>query len=128
MKMEQYSVTMIALAFYELARYEVLYRCGGLRFVLRTMGQPRESGSDCSAGTDIHRALETAICFYPKKIQCLQHSVVKTRLMRRYGLRAEAVIGYCRRPLQCHAWVEVAGKSSNPLEGYQSMMVVLHRV
>jgi hypothetical protein len=52
-------------------------------------------------------AMDLACVFYPKRVLCLQRSAATSVLLRRYGWRAEMVIGAQVLPFQAHAWVEV---------------------
>src|ERR1700730_11499636 len=55
------------------------------------------------------RAFDLAGVFYFKEVLCLQRSAAATVLMRKYGIRAELVIGVQQWPFRAHAWVEVDG-------------------
>lgn len=57
----------------------------------------------------ICRAVDLACVFYPKQVFCLQRSAVTVLLLRRYGVRAEMVIGAQILPFKSHAWAEVDG-------------------
>jgi hypothetical protein len=52
-------------------------------------------------------AIDLACVFYPKRVLCLQRSAATTLLLRRYGHKAEMVIGAQMLPFKSHAWVEV---------------------
>lgn len=54
-------------------------------------------------------AMQKASRRYLRRPQCLQRSVVVTRLLRKQGVEADLVIGCHLAPLRGHAWVEVAG-------------------
>lgn len=58
---------------------------------------------------DLCHAVDLACVFYFKRVLCLQRSATTTVLLRRYGHRAEMVIGAQMLPVQFHAWVEVDG-------------------
>lgn len=73
-------------------------------------------------------AVDEACVWYPKRVRCLQRSVVVTYLLRWHGVRAELVIGHRRLPLESHAWVEVAGQVVNDRPQYQKFYTVLDRV
>jgi hypothetical protein len=51
--------------------------------------------------------MDLACVFYIKKVLCLQRSAATTLLLRRYGHKAEMVIGAQMLPFKSHAWVEV---------------------
>jgi hypothetical protein len=73
-------------------------------------------------------AVEEACVWYVKRAPCLQRSAVATRLLRRYGLPAELVIGYRPLPFESHAWVEVNGLVVNDRPQYQKHFAVLERL
>lgn len=54
-------------------------------------------------------AVDMACVFYFKPVLCLQRSAATTILLRRFGWKAEMVIGAQMLPFQAHAWVEVDG-------------------
>ena len=115
---------------WELLRYDVLYRVRGLQGVRPPVS--RTSPPDEATG----KAVQTAVCqaladvtpFYWKPIHCLQRSVVAARLMRRYGIPAEVVIGYRAKPFFSHAWLEVAGRVVNDSPSYQRRLHILDRL
>jgi hypothetical protein len=55
----------------------------------------------------ICHAVSLASVFYIKPVFCLQHSAAATVLLRRYGWRAELVIGAQMLPFRTHAWCEI---------------------
>ncbi|HWW87418.1 MAG TPA: lasso peptide biosynthesis B2 protein [Vicinamibacterales bacterium] len=73
-------------------------------------------------------AVDEACVWYVKRAPCLQRSAVATRLLRRYGLPAELVIGYRPLPFESHAWVEVNGLVVNDRPQYQKHFAVLERL
>ena len=62
---------------------------------------------------DLCRSIDLACVFYIKKVLCLQRSAATTLLLRRYGHKAEMVIGAQMLPFKSHAWVEVDGAIVN---------------
>jgi len=58
-------------------------------------------------------AVNNACVWYPKRVLCLQRSAVTNYLLRRYGVRAEMVIGAQKVPFKAHAWTEVHGRAIN---------------
>jgi hypothetical protein len=75
----------------------------------------------------ICEAINMVCLWYPKRILCLQRSVATARLMRRYGLRAEMVIGTQQIPFRSHAWVEVDGQIVNERIDVRQIYTVLDR-
>ena len=57
--------------------------------------------------------IDRARLWYPKKIQCLQHSAVVTCLLRSQGIPAKMVFAAARKPFYAHAWCEVQGTVVN---------------
>jgi hypothetical protein len=55
------------------------------------------------------RAMDYACVLYVKRVLCLQRSSATTLLLRRYGWKAEMVIGAQLMPFNSHAWVEIEG-------------------
>jgi hypothetical protein len=77
---------------------------------------------------DIIWAVDEACVWYVTRVACLQRSAVATWLLRRYGFRAELVIGYRPLPFESHAWVEVHGRVVNDRQQYQNVFTVLERL
>jgi hypothetical protein len=75
----------------------------------------------------ICQAVAYACIWYPKQVLCLQRSSVAVRLLRRYGIHAEMVIGAQRLPLKAHAWVEVDGRVVNDKAEVQTNYLVMER-
>ena len=75
----------------------------------------------------IVQSVAYACIWYPKKVLCLQRSSVAVALLRRYGIRAELVIGAQRLPLKAHAWVEVSGCVVNDKREVQTDYFVMER-
>lgn len=73
-------------------------------------------------------AVDEACVWYVKRAPCLQRSAVAACLLRRYGVRAELVIGYRALPFESHAWVEVEGQVVNDRPQYQKFFTVLERL
>jgi len=115
---------------WEFIRYDVLYAWRGMRGV-RPRGSQR--GQSCGeVSVEVESAVREAVAdvapFYWKPIRCLQRSMVTARLMRRYGVPAEVVIGYRAAPFFSHAWVEVAGRVVNDSPSFQRRLQILERL
>jgi hypothetical protein len=99
-----------------LVRIEVLMFFRGLSslhdLVRRRTVQNME-GSRSPSSEELCHAIDLACAFYPKRVMCLQRSAATTLLLRRYGMRAEMVIGAQLLPFKSHAWVEINGKVIN---------------
>ena len=66
-----------------------------------------------------------ACVWYPKRVLCLQRSVVTTCLLRHYGVPAKMVIGAQCLPVKAHAWTEVEGHPINERNDVQKAYAVL---
>lgn len=81
--------------------------------LVRTQGVRDATEDHAVTPKEICNAMDLACVFYPKTVLCLQHSAATVLLLRRYGLRAEMVIGAQLLPFRSHAWVEIAGTVVN---------------
>jgi hypothetical protein len=79
------------------------------------------------AAETISAAVDVACIWYWKEALCLQRSAATACLMKRYGVRAELVIGAQQMPFRAHAWVEVDGQVVNDKPYMPEMYVVLDR-
>jgi hypothetical protein len=61
----------------------------------------------------ICHAIDVAAALYFKNVLCLQRSAAAARLLKKYGFRAEMVIGVQQLPFLAHAWVEAGGRVVN---------------
>jgi hypothetical protein len=110
---------------WELARYDMLFACRGMRGVRPRPVTPHGTGRESES--EICEAVRSAAPFYWKPIRCLQRATVTARLMRRCGIPAQVVIGFRPTPFLSHAWVEVAGRVTNDSPTYQARLLVLER-
>jgi prolyl oligopeptidase len=60
-----------------------------------------------SSAQQICHAMDIACLLYFKVVLCLQRSVAVTMLLRRYGFKAELVVGTQIAFSRFHAWVEL---------------------
>jgi hypothetical protein len=81
------------------------------RFVRSRKVGPKAPGAD--AVECVCNAVNIACIWYPKRVLCLQRSVVTTCLLRRYGIPAQMVMGAQKVPFRAHAWTEVEGQAIN---------------
>jgi hypothetical protein len=58
-------------------------------------------------------AVDMACIWYWKEALCLQRSSATACLLKKYGVRAQMVIGAQQMPFRGHAWVEVNGQVVN---------------
>lgn len=75
----------------------------------------------------VSEAINRACCWYPKRVLCLQRSVVTICMLRDIGVPAEMVLGANRLPFKAHAWVEVAGQPINERENVRQSYLVWDR-
>ena len=64
-------------------------------------------------GLDAQRicsAIDMACIWYWKEALCLQRSAATACLLKKYGVRAQMVVGAQQMPFKAHAWVEVNGR------------------
>jgi hypothetical protein len=59
------------------------------------------------------QSVDLACVFYFKPVLCLQRSAATTIFLRRYGWKAEMIIGAQVLPFRSHAWVEINGAVAN---------------
>jgi hypothetical protein len=68
----------------------------------------------CTASHDaslrICCAVDLACIWYWKQVLCLQRSAATVCLLRKYGIKAELVLGAKQMPFRAHAWVEIEGR------------------
>ena len=121
---------LYARILFELARYDVLFACRGMRGVRprRRAEPPAVDAGDRTWETAVCEGLKSVAPFYWKPIRCLQRSIVTSRLLRQHNIPAEVVIGYRAAPFFSHAWVEVAGRVVNDSRTYQLRLQVLDRL
>jgi Transglutaminase-like superfamily len=72
-------------------------------------------------------AVDLACVWYWKQVLCLERSAATTCLLRRYGIRAQLVIGAQQMPFKAHAWVEVDGEVVNDKPYTPEIYAVLDR-
>jgi Transglutaminase-like superfamily len=103
-------IDLILRSWLSLLYFEVVLRFRGLPgvhgIVRRQRVYPFHEPSGSSAAK-VCRAVDLACVFYFKQVLCLQRSAVTTVLLRRFGWKAELVIGAQVRPFKSHAWVEI---------------------
>jgi hypothetical protein len=121
---------LIAESYLLLVQIDLMMRFGDLRS-LHTL--VRKSETDNTKGHavpsvhDLCDGMDLACVFYIKKVKCLQRSSATTLLLRRYGHRAEMVIGAQMLPFKSHAWVEVNGAIVNDKPYMPDIYHVLER-
>ena len=119
---------LVARAFLELLRYDLVYGLFGFRGIHRSLSRLRATGP---RGRDIEasrRAMSYATSLYWKQVLCLQRSVAMARLLRRDGFDASVVIGYRPVPFLSHAWVEIGERVVNDSQALRQRLLVLDRI
>lgn len=100
-------LSLIRFALY-LARkdFESLYNTVRDYRIRNRVALPGSAEAICSA-------VDMACIWYWKEALCLQRSAATVCLLRKYGVRAQLVIGAQQMPFRAHAWVEVDGRVVN---------------
>jgi hypothetical protein len=70
-------------------------------------------------------AVNYACVWYPKRVLCVQRSVVTTCLLRTCGVPARMVMGGQSMPFKAHAWTEVEGVPVNERNDVKRIYSVL---
>lgn len=117
-------------AIFALLAYEVVLRVFGFAKVCELVERfPVRSGGKWSAVRvrQVSGGVDRARLWYPKLVQCLQHSVVVTCLMRRVSAPAKLVFGATRMPFYAHAWCEVEGTVVNDKQSVRGRYSLFER-
>ena len=80
-----------------------------------------------TTSAELCRAIDLACVFYFKRVQCLQRSAATAVLLRRYGWKAEMVLGAQLLPFLSHAWVEIEEQVVNDKPYMTEIFHVLER-
>lgn len=118
-------------AIWGLLGYDLTMKFFGFRAVYRAVSRRTVSGSaipDPALEQRICDAVDRASSFYWKRVFCLQRSAVTTRMLKRYGIQAQLVIGCRSLPFIGHAWTEVDGRPVNDSRVYRERLCILDRV
>jgi hypothetical protein len=113
-----------------LLRLEFLMHFGDIRSIhtLVRQSQINNSARKAQRGAEnICRAIDIACVLYGHRVLCLQRSAAATLLLRRYGFRAELLIGAQVLPFKSHAWVEIDGCVVNDRPYMPEIYQVLER-
>jgi len=93
-----------------LIKIDVLMHLGNLQSIhaLLRIRQVADIGARAPrCAQDLCHAIDLACVFYFRTVLCLQRSAATTLLLRRFGHKAEMVIGAQMLPFKSHAWVEI---------------------
>ena len=119
---------LLQRALWEMVRFDLMYRLGGLARVRRAMSGGRARiGALQPDAASVCRAVECMCSFYWKPLLCLQRAVVTARVLRATGIQADVVIGYRASPFLSHAWVEMGGRVLNDPPAYQHKLQIIDR-
>ena len=72
-------------------------------------------------------AVNRACVWYPRRVRCLQRSVVTVSLLRHIGVPAKMAMGAQTYPFTAHAWTEVDGRAINEHREVQKIYAVWER-
>jgi hypothetical protein len=75
----------------------------------------------------VSKAVNYACAWYPKRVLCLQRSIVTTCLLRQCGIPARIVFGAQPIPFKAHAWTEVDGRAINERRDVQRLYLIWER-
>jgi len=98
-----------------------------IRESVRTARLRKPNHGAIASEDQICHAIDVAAALYFKNVLCLQRSAAAARLLKRYGFRAEMVIGVQQLPFLAHAWVEVACRVVNDKPYVTEIYSVLDR-
>jgi hypothetical protein len=107
---------LVAESYLLLIQIDLMMRFGDLRSIhtlVRKSEIGNTNGHAVPSVLDLCQGMDLACVFYVKKVLCLQRSAATTLLLRRYGYKAEMVIGAQMLPFKSHAWVEANGAIVN---------------
>jgi len=116
-------------AFFGLLAYDALFlgrNFARLHRVVRKWPLPR-TNTAADLTDRVSDAMNHALIWYPKRVQCLQRAAVTTCLLRSLGVPATMVLGAQKFPFRAHAWVEVGGRAINERNNVQARYGVWER-
>jgi len=116
--------------------YSFLLRTRGFPHIRRIVESARPKSKktcdkNCERGIcrQVCRAVDRAQTYLLRQAQCLQRSIVITRLLRAWNINAETVIAAHLMPFKSHAWVELDGEVVSDSPNVQRYYdVVIERV
>jgi hypothetical protein len=123
------SAVMLVLVFFALAAYDVWNKWCRFETILSIVKNWKTSqkSTDSSATERLCCVVNRACIWYPKRVQCLQRSVVTACLLRTIGVPARLVVGVQKLPFRAHAWVEVGEIVINESSDVRSTYSILER-
>lgn len=121
-------IRLVLKSWASLVYFGVVLRFRGLARVHDTVRHQQVTaflGASAPSVRDLCHAVDLACVFYFNQVFCLQRSAATTVMLRRYGWKAEMVIGARISPPESHAWVEIERSVVNDkpymLEMYQEL-------
>jgi hypothetical protein len=130
MKTGGFSLTILVVwAWLELLRHDLTMKTRGFARAWSRLDRTRtRAGREWPGGAEAAlEAIDWATTFYPKRVMCLQRSVVTARILRKCGFSANVAIGYRAAPFFSHAWVEVGDRVINDEPAYRQRLNILLR-
>jgi hypothetical protein len=120
---------LIAWAWLELLQHDLTMKTRGFARAWSRLDATRtRAGRGWNDGGRIAlEAIDWATIFYPKRVMCLQRSLVTARILRKCGFPANVAIGYRAAPFFSHAWVEVGDRVINDEPAYRQRLNILLR-
>jgi hypothetical protein len=120
---------MVVRALWELTAHNLLATASGFQGVYSRLARTRVTNLAArpEVESEVFRAVGLAVSLFPRRVWCLQRSAVTVRLLRKYGSKADFVVGYRPEPFFSHAWVEIDGRVVNGDRGYQRQLAILMR-
>jgi len=120
---------LVAWAWIELLRHDLTMKTRGFARAWSRLDATRTRASRemSDGGQAALDAIDWATTFYPKRVMCLQRSLVTARILRKCGFPANVAIGYRAAPFFSHAWVEVGDRVVNDEPAYRQRLNILLR-
>ena len=123
-------IRLLSHSYQLLLRIDVLMKLRDLRAIHDLVTHEpvvKRPADDVISVEAICHAVDLACAFYVKPVKCLQRSAATTLLLKRFGLKAELVIGAQILPFKTHAWTEVGGSVVNDRPSVVHLYTVLDR-
>ena len=98
-----------SLAYFLLIAADIIVALGGFAALHRAIKHfpVRRLSPPALPASEVDRAVDLALSFYFKRVQCLQRAAVATWLTRLCGFSSVCVLGVKRAPFNAHAWVQI---------------------
>ena len=122
-------VLLVVWAWLELLRHDLTMKTRGFAGAWSRLDRTRTRAGRgmTDGGQTALEAIDWATTFYPKRVMCLQRSLVTAQILRKCGSPANVAIGYRAAPFFSHAWVEVGDRVVNDEPAYRQRLNILLR-